>query len=73
MKILIESIGYIAILTGFYAATKKDMNRFRIWHSVSSLFYVAYGVFLNSIPLIIAGVVFCIIHVYHLKKKNTPS
>ncbi|WP_276166692.1 YgjV family protein [Zobellia alginiliquefaciens] len=68
MNLLAEILGYIAIGTGFFAATKKEMGSFRIWHLVSSFFYIIYGLFLKSGPLIIAGVVFCIIHVYHLKK-----
>ena len=67
-NLVIESIGYIAILTGFFAITKKDMGKFRLWHLVSSFFYIIYGAMLNSVPLVIAGIVFCIIHVYHLIK-----
>ncbi|WP_130735859.1 YgjV family protein [Flavobacterium sp. J27] len=70
MKLLIEIIGYIAIIAGFYAATKKEMTHFRIWHTISSVFYVVYGFFLDSIPLIISGIIFCFIHIYHLKKKD---
>ena len=72
MKIIIETIGYIAIIAGFYAAPKKEMAHFRIWHTISSLFYVVYGFFLDSYPLIISGVIFCFIHLYHLKNKK-PS
>lgn len=68
MKIIIEILGYVAIATGFFAITKKEMGAFRIWHLVSSFFYIIYGIFLNSGPLIIAGIVFCAIHIYHLKK-----
>ena len=68
MNIVIETIGYIAIVAGFFAATKKEMERFRVWHLVSSAFYVIYGFFLNSGPLVISGIIFCIIHIYHLKK-----
>ncbi|MBD1261711.1 YgjV family protein [Maribacter polysiphoniae] len=68
MNVVAELLGYIAIATGFFAITKKEMGAFRLWHLISSFFYIIYGVFLESIPLIIAGVVFCIIHVYHLNK-----
>lgn len=68
MKIAVEIIGYLAITAGFFAATKKEMARFRVWHLVSSAIYVVYGVFLESGPLVISGVIFCIIHLYHLRK-----
>ncbi|MBD0777641.1 YgjV family protein [Maribacter sp. ANRC-HE7] len=68
MNVVVELLGYIAITAGFLALTKKEMGAFRLWHLISSFFYIIYGVFLESMPLIIASIVFCIIHVYHLKK-----
>lgn len=68
MNLYVEILGYIAIVAGFYAVTKKDMGGFRLWHLISSFFYVIYGVFLASGPLIISGTIFCIIHTYHLRK-----
>lgn len=68
MILVTEILGYIAIATGFFAITKKEMGAFRLWHLVSSFFYIIYGLFLESSPLIIAGIVFCIIHLYHLRK-----
>lgn len=68
MNILAETLGYIAIAAGFFAVTKKEMSGFRLWHLVSSFFYVIYGFFLASGPLIISGIIFCIIHIHHLRK-----
>jgi len=66
MNITAEILGYIAIATGFFAVTKKNMTTFRVWHLISSFFYIIYGFYLKSTPLVIAGIVFCIIHLYHL-------
>ena len=68
MKILIETLGYNAIAAGFFAVTKKEMRGFRFWHLISSFFYVIYGALISSGPLVISGVIFCIIHLHHLKK-----
>lgn len=68
MNWITEILGYIAIGTGFFAITKKEMGAFRLWHLVSSFFYIIYGLFLQSNPLIIAGIIFCIIHLYYLRK-----
>ena len=70
MKILIEILGYIAIAAGFFAITKKEMEKFRLWHLISSFFYIIYGALLNSGPLVISGTIFCVIHLYHLRKIN---
>ncbi|RNL84719.1 hypothetical protein ED312_13615 [Sinomicrobium pectinilyticum] len=67
-----EIIGYIAIGTGFFAITKKDMRTFRVWHLLSNLVYIAYGVLLEAIPIMIAGVVFSVIHIFHLRKLYWP-
>lgn len=73
MTVIVETIGYIAIVAGFFAATKKEMAHFRVWHLVSSAFYLVYGVFLASGPLVISGIIFCIIHIYHLYKMRLPK
>ncbi|WP_417362321.1 YgjV family protein [Galbibacter sp.] len=70
MNIYVETLGYIAIAAGFFAATKKEMGEFRFWHLISSFFYVIYGVLLKSGPLVISGLIFCIIHIYHLRKRR---
>ncbi|WP_108244125.1 YgjV family protein [Muricauda brasiliensis] len=68
MTLVTEILGYLAIATGFFAITKKEMGAFRLWHLISSFFYIIYGFLLQSSPLIIAGIIFCIIHLYHLRK-----
>lgn len=68
-----EALGYLAIATGFFAITKKDMGAFRLWHLISSFLYIIYGYLLQSSPLIIAGIIFCIIHLYHLRKLKTNT
>ncbi len=70
MNWITEILGYIAIGTGFFAVTKKNMSSFRVWHLVSSFFYIIYAVLLKSSPLIIAGIIFSIIHIYKLKKNQ---
>lgn len=73
MTWITEILGYTAIVTGFFAITKKDMGAFRFWHLVSSFFYNFYGLFLESSLLIVAGIIFCIIHIYHLRKLEKES
>jgi hypothetical protein len=68
MRVFIEIVGYVAIAAGFYAVTKKEMGKFRLWHLISSFFYVFYRAFLHSGPLVISGVIFCMIHIHHLRK-----
>lgn len=68
MAMLTEVLGYLAIAAGFYAVGKKDISDFRLWHLVSSFLYIFYGLLLASVPLVLSGAVFCVIHAVHLRR-----
>ena len=73
MTMLTECLGYLAIAAGFYAATKKEMGGFRLWHLLSNFLFIFYGFVLYSLPLVVSGVVFCIIHAVHLYRMRYPN
>ena len=73
MTMLTECLGYLAIAAGFYAATKKEMGGFRLWHLLSNFLFIFYGFVLQSLPLVVSGVVFCIIHAVHLYRMRFPN
>ncbi|WP_116125769.1 YgjV family protein [Lewinella sp. IMCC34183] len=68
MHELTELLGYLAIAAGFFAITRKAMNGFRLWHLLSNFLYIFYGILLASGPLIISGVIFVLVHGYHLQR-----
>ncbi|MGB3800142.1 MAG: YgjV family protein [Lewinella sp.] len=73
MTMLTEFLGYLAIAAGFFAATKKDMGGFRLWHLLSNFLFIFYGFVLASVPLVVSGVVFCGIHAVHLYRMRYPG
>ncbi|WP_422860679.1 YgjV family protein [Flagellimonas sp. S174] len=70
---MIDAIGYIAVITGLYAVTKKQMLPFRIWHIISCLLYMAYGFFNPAYPVLVSGSLFIVIHVYSLRKSKSSK
>lgn len=63
---MIEVLAYIALGISLLSMNMKKMLHLRIFHAISSLLYSIYGMYLNSLPLIIGGVLFVIIHLYHI-------
>lgn len=70
---MIDAVGYIAVIAGLYAVTKKQMLPFRIWHIISCLLYMVYGFFNPAYPVFISGLLFIVIHVYSLRKSNSSK
>ena len=67
---MIDAIGYLAVITGLYAVTKKQMLPFRIWHIISCLLYMLYGIFNPAYPVLVSGSLFIVIHAYSLRKSK---
>lgn len=64
---MIDAFGYLAVLTGLYAVSKKRMFPFRIWHIISCLCYIIYGVLNPAYPILVSGTLFIAIHLYKIK------
>lgn len=64
----IDVYGYIGLGFGLFAITKKNMLSFRLWHIVSSISYMIYGILLFAPPIVIAGLLFVTIHLYNLHR-----
>ncbi|WP_348737381.1 YgjV family protein [Tenacibaculum sp. 190524A02b] len=58
----------MAVVSGLYAVSKKKMLSFRIWHIVSCVCYIIYGIFSKAYPIFVSGLLFICIHIYQLIK-----
>ncbi len=67
-----EIVGYLASLFVLLSFFKKDIRQLRIINSLGCGLFVAYGVLLSSIPLIITNVAILIVNAYYLLWK-TPD
>lgn len=63
-----DVIGYLAVALGLFAVTKKSILFFRLWHVMSCLCYIVYVVLNPAYPILVSGMLFIVIHLYHLNK-----
>ncbi|TVZ52133.1 YgjV family protein [Dokdonia sp. Hel_I_53] len=61
-----EIIGYLASLFVLLSFFNKDLRKLRIVNSVGCALFVAYGVLLGSIPIIITNVAILLVNGYYL-------
>ncbi len=62
----IDLLGYAASATIVLSFVLKNVNHIRIINSIGCAFFVAYGILLPSIPVIVANGIVILINFYHL-------
>ena len=68
-----ELIGYLASLFVLLSFLMRNITTLRYVNSVGCLFFVAYGILLDSWPVIITNVAIVLVNVYYLFiNKKTP-
>lgn len=68
-----EWIGYLASLFVLLSFLMRNITTLRYVNSVGCLFFVAYGILLDSWPIIITNVAIVCVNFYYLViKKKTP-
>jgi uncharacterized membrane protein YczE len=68
MNWIIESIGIIATLTIIVAFLMKGELKIRVIDTVGAVIFVAYGVLIGSLSVILLNVVLIFIQLYHINK-----
>ncbi|QED37688.1 uroporphyrinogen decarboxylase [Antarcticibacterium arcticum] len=69
----IEWIGYAASLFVLLSFLMRNITTLRYVNSIGCLFFVAYGILLDSWPIIITNVAIVCVNVYYLFiNKKTP-
>lgn len=69
--ILIDCIGYIALLINLYSMSTKGEYKLRIYALIANLLYIVYGTLINAAPIIIGCVVAVFLHAYHIRAFQT--
>lgn len=65
-----EWVGYAASLGVLVSFLMKDINVLRIVNSIGCAFFVAYGLMLGSIPVVVTNIAILLINTYYLLKKE---
>lgn len=69
---LTEIIGYLASIFVLLSFFNKDLRKLRLVNSVGCALFVAYGIFLGSIPVILTNVAILCVNGYYLFIKKEP-
>lgn len=69
----IEVVGYLASLFVLLSFFRKDIRQLRIVNSIGCALFVAYGVLLMSIPIIITNVAILLVNGYYLFIKKSET
>jgi len=70
---MINLFGFLALGLALFALSNKNIIKLRVWHFLSSLMYILYGIAINAMPVIIGAVLYCFIHGYHIYKSKKIS
>lgn len=68
-----DILGYLAIALSLIAIASKSMVKLRVIHGFSAATYIIYGLMIEAYPIAFGGMLFMVIHIYHLikiKKNN---
>ena len=65
-----EWVGYVASLGVLVSFLMKDIKVLRVINSIGCALFVAYGLLLGSIPIIVTNVAILFINAYYLFKKE---
>lgn len=68
-----EWVGYAASISVLVSFLMRDIRTLRIVNCIGCVFFVAYGVLLESIPIIVTNTTIVGINFYYLFFKKKPS
>jgi hypothetical protein len=70
---VVEIIGYVASALVVASFAMKSVVRLRIVSLVGSVVFVAYGIMLGSIPLIITNIAAAVLNLWNLRREFRPN
>ncbi len=67
-----EFLGYAALVASLLAINMTRMKSFRWLHLLASGLYLAYGISLNAMPIMVGATLFMGLHLFHLGRIYRP-
>jgi hypothetical protein len=67
-SILIDSIGYTALVINLYSMSTKGEYKLRLISLIANIGYIFYGVLISAMPVTIGCTIAVFLHGYHLKR-----
>ena len=66
--ILIDSIGYGALVINLYSMSVKGEYKLRLFSLIANAFYIFYGIIISANPVIIGCTIAVFLHAYHIRR-----
>jgi len=66
----IEWIGYVASFFVAFSFTFKNIKQLRVVNIIGCTFFIVYGFYIDSIPVIITNLFIMVMNIYYLLKKD---
>lgn len=63
-----EWLGYAALGASILSMNMTRMKPFRWFHLLASGLYLAYGIVIDAMPIMIGATIFMGMHIYHLRR-----
>ena len=61
-----EILGYVAMICVAISLSLKNIKHLRIWNLAGAALFVAYGIVIESWPVVILNVFLSLVNIYHL-------
>ncbi len=71
--LLIDSIGYAALVINLYSMSTKGEYKLRIISLIANIGYIFYGALISATPIIIGCTIAVCLHGYHIKRLRTKG
>ena len=66
--ILIDSIGYAALVINLYSMSAKGEYKLRLISLIANIGYIFYGVLISAVPVIAGCTIAVFLHGYHIRR-----
>ncbi len=66
--IIIDSIGYGALVINLYSMSTKGEYKLRLISLIANAFYILYGALISATPIIVGCTIAVFLHGYHLRR-----
>jgi len=71
--VLIDLIGYSALVINLYSMSAKGEYKLRFISLIANIGYIIYGILISAAPIIIGCTIAVFLHGFHLRRLKTKG
>lgn len=66
--IIVDSIGYLALIINLYSMSTKGEYKLRIISLLANIIYIFYAILIGATPVIVGCIMAVLLHGYHINR-----